>query len=85
MEELERMEKMDVIEQVVEPKAWVNSMVTIWKPKKKKVRIRMDPKELNAAIEREHYPMTTIEEVVTRMTGSKVFTTLDTHSLVTGK
>ncbi len=44
MEELERMEKMDVIEQVVEPKAWVNSMVTIWKPKKKKVRIRMDPK-----------------------------------------
>ncbi len=58
MEELERMEKMDVIEKVVEPRAWVNSMVTIWKPEKKKVRICMDPKELNAAIEREHYPMT---------------------------
>ncbi len=80
MEELERMEKMDVIEKVVEPRAWVNSMVTIWKPEKKKVRICMDPKELNAAIEREHYPMTTIEEVVTRMTGAKVFTTLDAQS-----
>ncbi len=56
MEELERMEKMDLIEKVVEPRAWVNSMVTIWKPEKKKVRICMDPKELNAAIEREHYP-----------------------------
>ncbi len=44
MEELERMEKMDVIEKVVEPRAWVNSMVTIWKPEKKKFRICMDPK-----------------------------------------
>lgn len=79
-EELERMEKLDVIERVVEPRAWVNSMVTIWKPEKKKVRICIDPKDLNAAIEREHYPMTTIEEVVTRMTGAKVFTTLDAQS-----
>lgn len=74
------MEKLDVIERVVEPRAWVNSMVTIWKPEKKKVRICIDPKDLNAAIEREHYPMTTIEEVVTRMTGAKVFTTLDAQS-----
>ncbi|KAL1262289.1 hypothetical protein QQF64_007554 [Cirrhinus molitorella] len=79
MEELERMEKMDVIERVVEPRAWVNSMVTIWKPEKKKVRICMDPKDLNAAIEREHYPMLTIEEVVT-MPRAKVFTTLDAQS-----
>lgn len=77
MEELEQMENLGVIERVVEPRAWVNSMVTIWKPEKKKVRICIDPKDLNAEIERERYPMTTIEEVVTSMTGAKVFTTLD--------
>ncbi len=47
---------MDVIEKVVEPRVWVNSMVTIWKTEKKKVRICMDPKDLNAATEREDYP-----------------------------
>lgn len=71
----ERMENFDVIERVVERRAWVNRMVTIWKPEKKKVRICIDPKDLNAAIEREHYPMTTTEEMVTRTTGAKVFTT----------
>lgn len=41
MEELERMEKMD-FERVVEPKAWVSGMVTIWKLEKKKVRMCME-------------------------------------------
>ena len=76
-EELRRMEKLDVIEKVTEPRAWVSSMVTIWKPEKQKIRICMDPKDLNDAIQREHYPMKTIEEVMTRMPGAKVFSTLD--------
>lgn len=37
----------------------------------------MDPKDLNDAIEMEHYPMKTIEEVMTQMPGAKVFSTLD--------
>lgn len=41
MEELEQMEKMD-FERVVEAKAWVNGMVTIWKPENKKVRMCME-------------------------------------------
>ena len=36
-EELKRMEKLDVIEKVTEPRAWVSSMVTIWKPEKQKI------------------------------------------------
>jgi len=75
--ELRRMEKLDVIEKVTEPRAWVSSMVTIWKPEKQKIQICMDPKDLNAAIEREHYPMRTIEEVMARMPGARVFSTLD--------
>uniref|UniRef100_A0A8C2B8P6 ribonuclease H n=1 Tax=Cyprinus carpio TaxID=7962 RepID=A0A8C2B8P6_CYPCA len=75
--ELRRMENLDVIEKVTEPSNWVSSMVTVWKPEKQKIRICMDPKDLNAAIEREHYPMRTIEEVMARMAGAKVFSTLD--------
>ncbi|XP_051988677.1 uncharacterized protein LOC127648113 [Xyrauchen texanus] len=71
------MENLDVIEKVTEPRQWVSSMVTVWKPEKQKIRICMDPKDLNAAIEREHYPMRTIEKVMARMAGAKVFSTLD--------
>ncbi|KAL2090027.1 hypothetical protein ACEWY4_014715 [Coilia grayii] len=77
--ELKRMEHLDVIEKVTEPRQWVSSMVTVWKPEKQKIRICMDPKDLNNAIEREHYPMRTIEEVMARMPGAKVFSTLDTQ------
>ena len=37
----------------------------------------MDPKDLNAAIEGEHYPMRTIEGLMARMPGAKVFSPLD--------
>lgn len=78
--ELERMENLKVIEKVEEPSQWVSSMVTVVKPGKDKVRICLDPKDLNNAIEREHYPMKTIEEVVARMPNAKVFSTLDANS-----
>jgi hypothetical protein len=40
-------------------------MVTVIKPEK--IRVCIDPRDLNRAIEREHYPMKTIEEVVAGM------------------
>ena len=57
------MEKLKVIERVYEPTEWVNSMVTIVKPNGK-LRICIDPRDLNKAIKREHYPMKTIEELL---------------------
>lgn len=50
-------------------------MVTVIKGDK--VRICIDPKDLNTAIKREHYPIKTVEEVMTRMPGDKVFSKLD--------
>ena len=38
-----------------------------------KVRICLDPKDLNNAIQREHYPMQTIDEVISRTPNAKVF------------
>ena len=70
------MEAEGVVVKVVEPTEWVNSMVTVVKPNGK-LRICIDPKDLNKVIEREHFPMKTIEEVVSKMSGAKVFSVLD--------
>ena len=45
-----------------------------------KVRICIDPFNLNQAIKREDHPMKTIEEVASRLPGAKIFSTLDTAS-----
>ena len=54
-------------------------MVTVVKPNGQ-LRICIDPKDLNKVIEREHYPMKTLEEVVGQMAGAKVFSVLDAKS-----
>ena len=44
------------------------------------VRICLDPRNLNKAIFREHYPMKTIEEITAELSEAKVFSTLDASS-----
>ena len=77
--ELTQMEELEVIGKVAEPTDWVNSMVTIVKPNGSQ-RICIDPRDLNKAIQRELYPMSTIEDIVTRMPNVKVFSVLDASS-----
>ena len=77
-EQLDRMEKAEVVVKQKEPTDWVNSMVAVVKPSKR--RICIDPRDLNEAIRREHFPMTTIEEVVADMPQAKVFSVLDATS-----
>ena len=38
-----------------------------------KIRICLDPRDLNVAIKREHFPMPTIEEIATRLNGARLF------------
>ena len=66
-------------ERVHEPSDWVNSMVTVIKPNGK-LRICIDPRDLNKAIKREHFPTKTVEEVVARMPNAKIFSVLDASS-----
>jgi len=54
-------------------------MVTIIKPNGF-LLICIDLHNLNKAIQREHYPMQTIEEVTTRMPNATYFTVLDASS-----
>ena len=74
-EELDRLGSLGIIQQTRDPTEWVSSMVTVTKGEK--VRICIDPKDLNRAVKRSHYPMTKIEDVITRTGDSRVFGTLD--------
>lgn len=78
LQELQRMEELGVIEKQPEPTNWVNSMVTVIKPHK--LRICIDPRDLNRAIRREHHPLPTVEEVVSRLPNARIFSILDASS-----
>lgn len=77
-EKLQEMEDKGQITKVTVPTDWVSSMVVVCK--KGKIRICLDPKDLNKAIKREHYPLSTVEEVVASFPGTKVFSVLDAKS-----
>lgn len=78
-DELDRIEEAGVIVQQKELAAWVNSMVTVQKPNGK-LRICIDPKDLNKTIRREHYPLKTIEDVAQQITKAKLFSKIDPTS-----
>ena len=64
-----------VIVPVTKPTKWVSSMLAVVKPNK--LRICIDPRDLNRAICREHYQLPTVEEVTTRLAGARKFTVCD--------
>lgn len=78
-EELDRIEKLGVIRKAEEPTEWVRSLVVVEKPNGK-VWPCLDPRDLNKAIHREHYPMKTVEEVAAELSDAKVFSVLDATS-----
>ena len=78
-EELDRMVQLEVIEKVNEPTDWVNSIVVAEKPNGK-LRLCLDPKDLNKAIKRPHYSMKTLEEALAEMPNAKYFSKLDAQS-----
>ena len=59
-----------------EPTAWVNSLVYRRKPNGK-LRICLDPKDLNKAISREHHVIPTLEEILPKLSGAKYFSIVD--------
>jgi hypothetical protein len=76
--ELDNLLKQRVIEPVDHPTNWVSAIVVV--PKKKKpgeVRITLDSKLLNVAVENVPYVMPTTEEIAYELNGSTVFSQLD--------
>ena len=68
-----------IIKKVEEPTDWISNMTVVWKADKKQIRrICLDPRDLNKAIKRNHFNMPTIDDVLPRLNGAKVFSILDT-------
>ena len=55
-EELKKMEENGIIAGITEPTPWVTSMVVVPK-KNNQVRVCIDPRDLNNATKRCHYPL----------------------------
>ena len=75
-EEVDKMTEQEIISPLIPPTPWISSMVVIPKPNGK-LCIGLDLKELNKVIQREHYPLPTIEDVATCLHETKIFTKLD--------
>ena len=71
-DQLQCMEKLDIIEKVSEPTDWVNSLVSVIKPNGK-LRICIDQRDLNRAIKRQHFQLSSTEDLFAQMFWSKVF------------
>ena len=74
--ELNRLEKLGVIERVTEPTEWISGMVVTEK-KNGSLRVCIDPRPLNKALRRSTYPMLTMEDILPRLSKAKVFTVCD--------
>ena len=64
-EELEHLEKLDVIEKVEGPTTWVSNLVDAPKPKNSKdIRLYVDMRKANQAIKPERYITPTIDDII---------------------
>ena len=75
---LQEMEKEGHLAKVTHPTDWVNSVVVSCRGEK--IRICLDPSDLNKAVKRMHCPKPTVEEIVTKKPNAKIFTVLDAKS-----
>ena len=86
-EEIESLVKQGILEEVKEHIDWVNSYVIVEKDTdnhhspnhtvKKKLRICLDPRDLNEGLEREPYHTRSVDEITAKLQGMTVFTIVD--------
>ena len=86
-EEIDSLVRQGILEEVKEHTDWVNSYVFVEKDTrnqhapnhtvKKKLRICLDPRDLNEALEREPYHTRSVDEITAKLQGMTVFTIVD--------
>ena len=73
--ELKNLEELDIIERAEGPTPWVSPIVVV--PKRTGIRICVDMRAANQAIERERHPVPTVEDLIVDLNGSTVFSKID--------
>ena len=77
--ELERLERLDIIEKVDGPTDWVSPIVVA--PRKNgDIRICVDMRKANEAIKRERHITPTIDYITSNLNGAKVFSKMDMNN-----
>ena len=67
---------MGIVSPVNAPTDWVSSLVVVEKPNGK-LRICLDPRNLNKAIKREHYVIPSADDIINKFEGKQYFSELD--------
>lgn len=67
----------DIIEKVVKPSKWVSPVVAVPKDDGKEVRICLDMRRANEAVQRENYPLPTMDSFLPYINHSKWFSKVD--------
>ena len=76
--ELQRLEKMDIIEKVDGPTPWVSNLVIAPKPNAPgEVRLCVNMRKANEAIKREIHVTPKIDDIILELNGSTVFSKID--------
>ena len=78
-QELDMMLEQGVISPVTQPTEWCFGMVPVLKPNGN-VRICVDLTPLNKSVRREMHPMSTVDESLSKLAGSRIFSKLDAKS-----
>ena len=73
--ELDKMVKLNIIEPITEPTESVSPMVVV--KQRNKIRMCIDPSNLNKNIKRRHYSLKSLEEIAAKLHGAKWFSLLD--------
>ena len=90
-EEVQWLIKIDVLEPVTEQTEWVNNYVIVEKEVeidtgnahspshriKKKIKLCLDPKDLNNSLEQEPYYTRSIDELIAKFSGALIFTIIN--------
>lgn len=67
-----------IIEEVNEPSKWISPVVIV--PKENDVRICVDMRQANESVQRENYPLPTMEDFLPHIGKGKIFSKLDIKS-----
>ena len=73
---LDELVKSGIIVKRDEPTDWVNSLLIVEK-KDSSLRLCLDPLDLNKAIKREHQMIPTVEDIVSKLHGKRLFSKVD--------
>ena len=77
--ELDRLQTLGVVEKIDRPTDWVSCPITV-KKSNGNVRICLDPKPLNRALKRSHYPVPTLTDILPEFTKARIFTVADVRN-----